>query len=445
MRTRRRFVRPTSLPLVLLAVLVPAIAAAQPCGDADGNGSVTVTDGVQVLRAAAGLASNCTLERCDVNASGSITVTDGVVVLRAAAGLSVTLECPGASQVEVRSLGTSPLTPGVPGPVLQVDVQGAASVTLMATTTDLVSSLFLNALQLPGGQVALTFLGPPPSVRSAFGAGQITLTLPNTPAIPYADGIYRFNVQSTQATTVAYQALINRRQNLTAGRLDLRIFIVDPASDTPPNPNDPALVAIGNAMSRKLAGAGIVLGSVTFGSVPTEIEQDTFVIDESIDQNGNGLADQVELLFAATPRDTSVRTLDLFLIQEFIGSATIGFAGGIPGPVMAPATRSSGIVVAAFSGLSGNPHDAEAVAHIAVHESAHYLGLFHTTENPDAVNAADPLADTAVCPADTFRTNVGACPDVRNLMFPLLLDATQQNDLTPDQGFVLQRHPLILD
>ena len=35
----------------------PRPAAAQTCGDADGSGSVTVTDGVQTLRAAAGLSS----------------------------------------------------------------------------------------------------------------------------------------------------------------------------------------------------------------------------------------------------------------------------------------------------------------------------------------------------------------------------------------------------
>jgi hypothetical protein len=64
------------------------------CGDADGSGSVTVTDGVQTLRAAAGLSSACTPARCDVNDSGDVTVTDGVQVLRAAAGLSGSLTCP---------------------------------------------------------------------------------------------------------------------------------------------------------------------------------------------------------------------------------------------------------------------------------------------------------------------------------------------------------------
>jgi hypothetical protein len=64
------------------------------CGDPDDSGGVTVTDGVQILSAAAGLASDCTEAVCDVDASGSVTVTDGVIVLRAAAGLGEDLNCP---------------------------------------------------------------------------------------------------------------------------------------------------------------------------------------------------------------------------------------------------------------------------------------------------------------------------------------------------------------
>ncbi|MCC6764146.1 MAG: hypothetical protein IT293_05735 [Deltaproteobacteria bacterium] len=66
------------------------------CGDPDGSDSVTVSDGVNVLRAAAGLASTCAvMAACDVDGSGTPSVTDGVNVLRAAAGLSADLACPG--------------------------------------------------------------------------------------------------------------------------------------------------------------------------------------------------------------------------------------------------------------------------------------------------------------------------------------------------------------
>ena len=43
--------------MFMLAMAVPA-AAQDRCGDADGNGSVSVTDGVQALRAAASLPSS---------------------------------------------------------------------------------------------------------------------------------------------------------------------------------------------------------------------------------------------------------------------------------------------------------------------------------------------------------------------------------------------------
>lgn len=64
------------------------------CGDADLSGTVTVTDGVQTLRTAAGLSSACDPSRCDVDGNGTVSVTDGVNVLRIAAGLPVSTDCP---------------------------------------------------------------------------------------------------------------------------------------------------------------------------------------------------------------------------------------------------------------------------------------------------------------------------------------------------------------
>lgn len=73
--------------LALVGSLLASAAHAQVWGDADGSGAITVTDGVNVLRAAAGLSSACPISVCDVDGSGAVTVTDGVNVLRTAAGL----------------------------------------------------------------------------------------------------------------------------------------------------------------------------------------------------------------------------------------------------------------------------------------------------------------------------------------------------------------------
>lgn len=64
------------------------------CGDPDESGAVTVTDGVIVLSAAAGLPTDCRPAACDVNGDGGGSVTDGIRVLRVAAGLGDVLDCP---------------------------------------------------------------------------------------------------------------------------------------------------------------------------------------------------------------------------------------------------------------------------------------------------------------------------------------------------------------
>ena len=79
-----------------------ATAGGDVCGDADASGTATVTDGVLVLRAAAGLGSPCTAARCDVDGDGRIGITDGVQVLRFAAGLPASLLCTSANAPRMR-------------------------------------------------------------------------------------------------------------------------------------------------------------------------------------------------------------------------------------------------------------------------------------------------------------------------------------------------------
>lgn len=97
---RRRVATRGILQALVAAVVVGAmpVTALAVCGDANGDGNVTVSDGVQTLRAAAGLSSQCATD-CDVDGSGAITVSDGVNVLRKAAGLAVTDACPNGDPV----------------------------------------------------------------------------------------------------------------------------------------------------------------------------------------------------------------------------------------------------------------------------------------------------------------------------------------------------------
>jgi len=100
------------------------------CGDADANGSVSVSDGVHALLAAALLPSNCTLGTCDADGAGTVTVTDGVNVLRAAAGLSATLACPApptgqpASGPQIDRMGRAAINTALIGPFLDPGLGG---------------------------------------------------------------------------------------------------------------------------------------------------------------------------------------------------------------------------------------------------------------------------------------------------------------------------------
>ena len=105
-----------SLAITAMVLALNVDARAQICGDADNSGSVTVTDGVQTLRAAAGLSSTCTNATCDIDGSGGVTVTDGVNVLRKAAGIVISEACGGGglnAQVQELLKNTVPIFGGL--------------------------------------------------------------------------------------------------------------------------------------------------------------------------------------------------------------------------------------------------------------------------------------------------------------------------------------------
>jgi hypothetical protein len=122
---RRRSGTRALLQAAIAAGLVALLAgpAAAVCGDATGDGDVTVSDGVQALRAAADLSSLCD-DRCDVDANGAITVSDGVNILRHAAGLSSVQNCPETADRVASLIGH---TLGVFGPLTKVGAVGSAA------------------------------------------------------------------------------------------------------------------------------------------------------------------------------------------------------------------------------------------------------------------------------------------------------------------------------
>src|SRR5205814_1494145 len=107
-------------------------------------------------------------------------------------------------------------------------------------------------------------------------------------------------------------------------------------------------------------------------------------------------------------------TMNLFLVQGLhdpnpsTSGTIVGIDGTIPGPSSFNGTVQSGAVVSMadlFSTFSGTcpigSYDlcrsgADLTAFIAAHETGHFLGLFHTSEQE--CDVFDPLSDTLKCP-----------------------------------------------
>lgn len=127
------------------------------------------------------------------------------------------------------------------------------------------------------------------------------------------------------------------------------------------------------------------------------------------------------------PRGASV---NVFVVETL--DYTRGHAGGIPGPPGLARTRASGIVIQHLG-------DWGDTGVLLAHELGHFLGLRHTSELSDGIN--DPIMDTPECPRGT---EISACPDYRNLMFPSfpLSDALS---LSTGQLDVLRRSPWLYE
>ena len=125
--------------------------------------------------------------------------------------------------------------------------------------------------------------------------------------------------------------------------------------------------------------------------------------------------------------------LNLFFIDSFecgpFGPFLLGMSPGIPGVPFTTGTARSGVVIAGqFLGT-----DPEEFAITVAHESAHFLGLFHTQENDrfGDSNIYDNIADTPEAPASQA-----------NLMY---FDVSRIGEpvLSVGQGQVMQQSPWV--
>jgi hypothetical protein len=80
--------------MLLIAMAPTAAFAAMMCGDSNGDGRVSTSDALGILRYSAGLRATCVPPVCDANSNGAVTVTDALIVLNVSVGRDAEAQCP---------------------------------------------------------------------------------------------------------------------------------------------------------------------------------------------------------------------------------------------------------------------------------------------------------------------------------------------------------------
>jgi hypothetical protein len=224
--------------------------------------------------------------------------------------------------------------------------------------------------------------------------------------------------------------------------------------------------------------AGVCLTTVTFHDVPAwaQSKYSTVTVDDPIVQDP--CSDFRQMFTLAQPG----RTMSLFFVDDIVasgeapGDSIVGKDGAIPGMATFNGTTAGGSVVLSSDltassqcGATVDPFNCgpDRVALIAGHETGHFLGLFHPTEQTG--DEFDPLVDTPSCVCalcETSPASIAACsnnPDGgmptlvendvcsgasqqcggANLLMFWLLTSDMTGAISSEQASVMRANPLI--
>jgi hypothetical protein len=168
----------------------------------------------------------------------------------------------------------------------------------------------------------------------------------------------------------------------------------------------------------------------------------TNVVGAKINSEGSEI-DQLRALDLGT----SQQSINVFFVADFTDDpGTLGFAGGIPGPIALHGTAASGVMIAVDSHRDEDEAlDTQTMGETLAHELGHQLGLFHTTE-PDG-SSFDNLADTPECPLDNDSDGDGElsaeeCADLDGSYVMFWISGISQQRISPSQAAVLSASPV---
>jgi len=145
---------------------------------------------------------------------------------------------------------------------------------------------------------------------------------------------------------------------------------------------------------------GLDLGTITYRDIDSG-----YRVIETLDGEGSDL----QAMFSES--DGNPNALNLFFVDELSASAfggfgvILGIAGGIPGPPLVQGSSRSGVAIA-IKPIPGAPADIDTTM---AHETGHFLGLFHTSEQAFfGPQIHDPLPDTPENDESYLMFNTGS-------------------------------------
>lgn len=271
--------------------------------------------------------------------------------------------------------------------------------------------------------------------RVSTNTYEASFLVPNAPGVQVQPGEWTFTALAYETTGGVDQArqgqvqarvdLVQRPQQVPRlGVLDVNLCLTGAGGiDAAIALQHPRIQAALTEVRLALGQVGLDLGQVR----PVDVKVDSLIVVH----DGGADSDLTALLQSGAGLPMGI---NVFLVEAIYlggvqpGAAIVrGLSGGIPGPPLEVGGPRAGLAVS----LALGPAEPDLLGRVVAHELSHYLGLFHTTEQPEPGESPvhDTLPDTPPNDAD-------------NLM-NWSQGESGAGKLTPQQGDVLFASPWV--